>query len=61
MRRALSLSCALKKTCDRVAGGTGAKAGASGHARFHFANNLTACNGQNAPAHVWFEGVFMRP
>ena len=45
----------------RVAGGTGARAGASGHARFHFANNLTPCNGQNAPAHVWFEGVFMRP
>ena len=45
----------------RVAGGTGAHAGASGHARFHFANNLTPCNGQNAPAHVWFEGVFMRP
>ena len=44
----------------RVAGGTGSKAGAKGHARFHFANNVTPCNGQNAPAHVWFEGVFMR-
>jgi hypothetical protein len=45
----------------RVTGGTGSRAGATGHARFHFANNLTPCNGQNAPAHVWFEGVFMRP
>jgi len=45
----------------RVAGGTGGHAGATGHARFHFANNLTPCNGQNAPAHVWFEGVAMLP
>ena len=45
----------------RVAGGTGGHAGATGHARFNFANNLTPCNGQNAPAHVWFEGVFMLP
>lgn len=45
----------------RVAGGTGGHAGASGNARFHFANNITPCNGQNAPAHVWFEGVVMRP
>lgn len=44
----------------RVAGGTGGHAGAKGHARFHFANNLTPCNGQNAPAHVWFEGVIER-
>lgn len=45
----------------RVAGGTGGHAGATGHARFNFANNLTPCNGQNVPAHVWFEGVFMLP
>jgi hypothetical protein len=45
----------------RVAGGTGGRAGASGHAKFHFANNVTPCNGQNAEAQVWFEGVFMRP
>ena len=45
----------------RVAGGTGGHAGASGHARFHFANNIGPCNGQNAPAHVWFEGVVMLP
>jgi hypothetical protein len=45
----------------RVAGGTGAYAGATGNARFNFANNLTPCNGQNAPAHVWFEGVVMLP
>lgn len=45
----------------RVAGGTGGHAGATGNARFHFANNLTPCNGQNAPAHVWFEGVVMLP
>ena len=45
----------------RVAGGTGAYAGASGPARFNFANNLTPCNGQTVPAHVWFEGVIMRP
>ncbi|HEX6043759.1 MAG TPA: hypothetical protein VFZ22_04665 [Pyrinomonadaceae bacterium] len=45
----------------RVAGGTGAYAGVTGHAKFNFANNLTPCNGQNAPAHVWFEGVVMLP
>ena len=45
----------------RVAGGTGGHAGATGHARFHFVNNLAPCNGQNAPAHVWFEGVVMLP
>lgn len=45
----------------RVAGGTGGHAGATGHARFHFANNIGPCNGQNAPAHVWFEGVVMLP
>lgn len=43
----------------RVAGGTGGHAGATGNARFHFANNITPCNGQNAPAFVWFEGVVM--
>lgn len=45
----------------RVAGGTGGRAGATGNAKFNFANNLTPCNGQNAPAHVWFEGVLMLP
>jgi hypothetical protein len=45
----------------RVAGGTGGHAGATGHARFHFVNNLTPCNGQTADAHVWFEGVVMLP
>jgi hypothetical protein len=44
----------------RVAGGTGAYAGATGQARFHFANNVTPCNGQTADAHVWFEGVVRR-
>ena len=45
----------------RVAGGTGVHAGATGNARFQFVNNLAPCNGQNAPAHVWFEGVVMLP
>lgn len=45
----------------RVTGGTGGHAGASGQARFHFATNLTPCNGQNVPAHVWFDGVVMLP
>lgn len=45
----------------RVAGGTGGHAGAKGHARFNFANNLTPCNGQVADAHLWFEGVIMLP
>jgi len=45
----------------RIAGGTGGHAGASGPARFNFANNLTPCNGQTVPAHVWFEGVIMLP
>jgi hypothetical protein len=41
----------------RVTGGTGAHAGATGNGRFHIASNLTPCNGQTPPAHVWFEGV----
>ena len=45
----------------RIAGGTGGHAGATGHARFHFVNNLTPCNGQNVPAHVWFDGIAMLP
>ncbi len=45
----------------RVVGGTGAHAGAKGHARFNFATNLTPCNGQVADAHVWFEGVVKLP
>lgn len=45
----------------RVTGGTGGHAGATGHARFHFANNITPCNGQTADAHVWFDGVIMLP
>ena len=45
----------------RITGGTGGHAGATGHARFHFVNNLTPCNGQNVPAHVWFDGVAMLP
>lgn len=45
----------------RVVGGTGGHAGATGHARFNFANNLTPCNGQVADAHVWFEGVVKLP
>lgn len=45
----------------RVAGGTGGHAGATGHARFHFVNNLTPCNGQTVDAHVWFDGVLMLP
>ena len=45
----------------RVAGGTGALAGATGNARFNFTNNLAPCNGQNAEAYVWFEGVVMLP
>ena len=41
----------------RVAGGTGGHAGATGQGRFHITSNLTPCNGQTPPAHVWFEGV----
>jgi hypothetical protein len=41
----------------RVTGGTGGHAGATGNGRFHIASNLTPCNGQTPPAHVWFEGV----
>jgi hypothetical protein len=45
----------------RVAGGTGGHAGATGHGRFHIANNLTPCNGLTIPSAVWFEGVIMLP
>jgi hypothetical protein len=44
----------------RVAGGTGAYAGATGTGRFHITSNVTACNGLNLPAQVWFEGVIIR-
>lgn len=41
----------------RVAGGTGAHAGATGEGRFHIATNDAACNGLAQPTRVWFEGV----
>lgn len=41
----------------RVAGGTGAYAGATGQGRFHLASNDPACNGLAAPGRVSFEGV----
>ena len=44
----------------RVAGGTGAYAGATGTGRFHITSNVTACNGLVLPAQVWFEGVIKR-
>jgi hypothetical protein len=44
----------------RVAGGTGAYAGATGKGRFHIASNLTPCNGQVVPAQVWFDGWLKR-
>lgn len=44
----------------RVAGGTGGHAGAAGHGRFHITSNLTPCNGQTLPAHVWFDGVIKK-
>lgn len=40
----------------RVAGGTGAYAGATGGGRFNLFSNLTPCNGQVVPATVSFEG-----
>ena len=40
----------------RIAGGTGAFAGASGGGKFDFASNDPACNGELAPAFVWFQG-----
>jgi hypothetical protein len=42
----------------RVVGGTGARAGATGHGRFHITSNLTPCNGLTPPSQVWFDGVF---
>ena len=44
----------------RVAGGTGAYAGASGTGRFHITSNLTPCNGLTPPSQVWFEGVIIK-
>src|SRR5687768_14233653 len=44
----------------RVAGGTGAYAGAKGQGRFHITSNLTPCNGLTPPAQVWFEGVIIK-
>ena len=45
----------------RVAGGTGGHAGATGNGHFHITSNLTPCNGQTPPAHVWFAGVISVP
>jgi hypothetical protein len=45
----------------RVAGGTGGHAGATGNGHFHIASNLTPCNWQTPPAHVWFDGVIRVP
>lgn len=39
-----------------IAGGTGAFAGATGGGTFDFANNDPNCNGEIAPAYVWFRG-----
>lgn len=44
----------------RVAGGTGAYAGATGSGKFHITNNLTPCNGQVVPSQVWFDGWIKR-
>jgi hypothetical protein len=44
----------------RVAGGTGAYAGATGTGRFHITSNLTPCNGLTPPSQVWFEGVIIK-
>jgi hypothetical protein len=44
----------------RVAGGTGAYAGATGTGHFHITSNLTPCNGLTPPSQVWFEGVIMK-
>jgi len=44
----------------RVAGGTGAYAGATGQGRFHITSNLTPCNGLTPPAQVWFEGAIRK-
>lgn len=39
-----------------IAGGTGAFAGATGGGKFDFASNDPNCNGEIAPAYVWFRG-----
>lgn len=39
-----------------IAGGTGAFAGASGSGVFELASNDPSCNGEVAPAYVWFRG-----
>lgn len=40
----------------RIAGGSGAFAGATGGGKFDFASNDPSCNGELAPAFVWFHG-----
>lgn len=40
----------------RIAGGSGAFAGARGGGKFDFASNDQGCNGELAPAFVWFRG-----
>lgn len=45
----------------RITGGTGGRAGAKGHGKFHITSNLTPCNGLVVPAQVWFKGVFKLP
>jgi hypothetical protein len=39
-----------------IAGGSGAFAGATGGGKFDFASNDPGCNGELAPAFVWFHG-----
>lgn len=41
-----------------IAGGTGSFAGVMGHGKFEFASNDSACNGEIAPAFVWFHGKY---
>ena len=44
----------------RVAGGTGAHAGATGQGHFNITSNVTPCNGLTLPAQVTFQGVLIR-
>ena len=44
----------------RVAGVTGAHAGATGQGHFNITSNVTPCNGLTLPAQVTFQGVLIR-
>jgi hypothetical protein len=59
--RETCVASSARPVAFRVAGGTGALAGATGGGHFQIALNWTPCNGRALPAHVWFDGQLHVP